>query len=243
MENKLRLLYALQTVDNKLDEIEDLKGDLPAAVRELEEVIATTNDTVSANEAAIAQAYKDRTKNETDTTTLTEKIERYKNQQFQVRNNKEYDMLTREIDNAEKKISSMETHIDELVVVVQKKKSANEEHQAQLEKLNETLAERKAELAEVSKETDKEESALKHKRDKIVRKIAKSDLATYMRIRKAKQGRAVVAVKRSACAGCFNAVPPQRVLELRKNSRIYKCEGCGRILVSDEIVKASESLQ
>jgi uncharacterized protein len=242
LENKLRLLYALQTVDNKLDEIEDLKGDLPAAVRELEEVIATTNDTISANDAAVAQAYEDRTKGETDITTLTEKIERYKNQQFQVRNNKEYDMLTREIDNAEKKITSLETHIDELAGVIQKKKSANEDHQAQLEKLNETLAERKAELAEVSKETDKEESALKHERDKIVHKIAKADLATYMRIRKAKQGRAVVAVKRGACAGCFNAVPPQRVLELRKNSRIYTCEGCGRILVSDEIVESSNNL-
>jgi predicted nucleic acid-binding Zn-ribbon protein len=241
LENKLRLLYILQTVDNKLDEIEDLKGDLPAAVRELEEVIATTSETIAANEAAIDQAYKDRTKNETDIITLTEKIERYKNQQFQVRNNKEYDMLTRELDNAEKKISSMETHIDELVVIVQKKKSINEDHQAQLEKLNETLTERKAELAEVSKETDKEESALKHERDKIVRKIAKPDLATYMRIRKAKQGRAVVAVKRGACAGCFNSVPPQRVLELRKNSRIYTCEGCGRILVSDEIVEASNN--
>lgn len=242
MENKLRLLYALQTVDNKLDEIEEMKGDLPAAVRELEEIISKTEETISTNEAAVTQAYQDRTKNELDITGLTEKIERYKAQQFEVKNNKQYDLLTREIDGAEKKISSLETHIDELATFTQKTKSATEELQSQLEKIRVTLAERKAELAEVSKETDKEESILQHERDKIVHKIAKADLATYSRIRKAKQGKAVVPVKRGACAGCYNAVPPQRVLELRGNSRIYTCESCGRILVSDEIVESSHSL-
>ncbi len=235
-------MYALQTVDNKLDEIEDLKGDLPAAVRELEEIVAKTKETILTNETAVTQAYQERSKNELDITSLIEKIERYKNQQFQVRNNKQYDLLTKEIDTAEKKISEMEKHIDELVTTIQKTKSSNEELQGQLEKLSGTLTERKAELAEVSKETEKEETALQHERNKIVHKIAKADLATYTKIRVAKQGRAVVAVKRGACAGCYNAVPPQRVLELRKNIRIYTCEGCGRILVSDEIVESSSSL-
>ncbi len=242
LENKLRLLYALQTVDNKLDDIEELKGDLPAAVRELEEVITKTKNTISTNDEAVTQAYQDRSKCELDITALTEKIERYKNQQFQVRNNKQYDLLTKEIDAAEKKISTLEAHIDELIVTTKKIKISSEELQAQVEKLSETLAERKAELAEVSKETEKEEAALQHERDKIVHKIVKSDLATYTRIRVAKQGRAVVPVRRGACAGCYNAVPPQRVLELRKNNRIYTCEGCGRILVSDEIVESSSSM-
>ncbi len=242
MENKLRLLFALQTIDTKLDEIEEMKGDLPSAVRELEETIGTTSETISTNQASVNEAYEQRKSSELEITTLTEKIERYKNQQFQVRNNKEYDLLTKEIDGAEKKISKLESEIDSLATSIQKTKTATEELESQIEKVRATLSEKKSELAEVSKETEKEETELHHEREKLVRKIGKSDLATYMRIRKAKQGKAVVPVRRGACAGCYNAVPPQRVLELRKNSRIYTCERCGRILVSDEIVESSTSL-
>ncbi len=242
MENKLRLLFALQTIDSKLDEIEDMKGDLPSAVRELEDTIAQTQETISTNQGSVNEAYTQRKQSELEITTLTEKIERYKSQQFQVKNNKEYDLLTKEIDSAEKKISRLEGEIDSLATTIQKTKTATEELESQQEKLQATLKERKQELAEVSKETEKEESDLQHEREKLVRKIAKPDLATYTRIRKAKQGKAVVPVRRGACAGCYNAVPPQRVLELRKNSRIYTCEGCGRILVSDEIVESSASL-
>ena len=241
MENKLRLLYALQAIDNKLDEIDEMKGDLPALVRELEQSIERTRATMKTNEAKIQESYTDRTKSEKEIQTITEKIERYKNQQFKVKSNKEYDMLTREIDYSETKISELETKMDDLASLVQKTKTENETLQTDLDKFNEDLEEKKMELEEVSKDTDKEEQALRRDREKLVHKITKADVAAYERIRNAK-GKAVVPVRRGACAGCFNAVPPQRVLELRKNNKIYMCERCGRILVSDEIVESSKDL-
>jgi len=104
------------------------------------------------------------------------------------------------------------------------------------------LNEKRQELDEVTKANEDEELRLRHEREKLVVRIDRGDLATYERIRKAKGGLAVVPVRRNACGGCYNAVPPQKVLELRKNNRIYTCEHCGRILVSDEIVEKSASI-
>ena len=101
------------------------------------------------------------------------------------------------------------------------------------------LEEKKTALAEVSKTTEDEELQYTHEREKLVARIAKSDIFTYERIRKAKRGTAVVPVRRQACGGCHNRVPPQKLLELRKNDRIYTCERCGRIIVSDEIAQSS----
>jgi predicted nucleic acid-binding Zn-ribbon protein len=102
-----------------------------------------------------------------------------------------------------------------------------------------TLKEKRTALAEVSKATEEEELRFQHEREKIVVRLNKADIVTYERIRRAKQGKAVVAVKRGACGGCFNRVPPQRLLELRQNAKIHTCERCGRILVSDEIVESA----
>jgi predicted nucleic acid-binding Zn-ribbon protein len=101
------------------------------------------------------------------------------------------------------------------------------------------LAEKRAALAEVSKATEEQELQFAHSRDKVLVHIAKTDLAVYQRIRKARKGKAVVSVSRNACGGCFARVPPQKILELRRNDRIFTCEHCGRILVSDDIVEAA----
>ena len=106
----------------------------------------------------------------------------------------------------------------------------------QIEEVRKGLEEKSVDLAEISKTTEEEETKFRNDRQKVVSKIAKIDLASYERIRKAKKGKAIVSVKRGACGGCFNRVPPQMILELKQKSRIYTCEHCGRILVSDEIV-------
>ncbi len=110
-----------------------------------------------------------------------------------------------------------------------------------LGELDGVLGEKRAALAEVSKTTEEEEGKLRHEREKIVHRVAKGDLAQYERIRKAKKGKAVVPVRRAACGGCFARVPPQKLLELRQNSKIYLCEHCGRIIVSDEIAVGKTS--
>ncbi len=242
MEDKLRRLYALQKVDTSLDELEELKGDLPTAIANLEEKIQQVENQLKELKNTVKQSLIERDKADLEIATLTEKIEKYKTQQFQVKTNREYDALSREMDNAQESIMTLEKEMETLEGKAQVAKEDMEKLKPQLEELQKELAEKKLELDEVTKANEDEELRLRHEREKIVVRIDKSDLVIYERIRKAKGGKAVVSVRRNACGGCYNAVPQQKVLELRKNNKIYTCEHCGRILVSDEIVKTSANV-
>jgi predicted nucleic acid-binding Zn-ribbon protein len=117
-----------------------------------------------------------------------------------------------------------------------------ETSKAKLEETRVVLEEKRLALAEVSKSTEAEELKYMHERQKIHARINPTDLTAYERIRKAKKGKAVVPVKRGACGGCFNKVPPQKLLELRLNDKLFTCERCGRMLVSDEIAETSSTV-
>jgi predicted nucleic acid-binding Zn-ribbon protein len=237
LENKLRQLYTLQLIDNSLDELEELKGDLPNQVRVLEEKHQEIETRRREQEAIMRNAFTERDSADTDILTLKEKLTKYKTQQFEVRNNKEYDAITREMDHAQVTIVRLEKTMEDLENVATRARTEVEQAQAALEALAGHLEEKRRELAEVSKETEDEELKYTHERQKVVARIPREDLVIYERIRKAKKGRAVVPVKRGACGGCFNRVPPQKLLELRQHKHVYTCERCGRILVSDEIVE------
>jgi uncharacterized protein len=238
LENKLRQLYSLQLIDNSLDELEDLKGDLPHQVRALEEKHQAVTARLTEQEQIMRSAFAERDSADTDILTLKDKLTKYKSQQFEVRNNKEYDALTREMDHAQETIIRLEKSMEDLENRATRARSEIEQARTESSSIQEELEERRGELAEVSRETEEEELRYRHEREKILARIPKEDLAVYERIRKAKQGRAVVPVKRGACGGCFNRVPPQVVLELRQHKKIFTCERCGRILVSDEISQA-----
>lgn len=242
LENKLRWLYALQQVDLKLDELEELKGDLPTAVEELQEKIGALEAQVKEQNQTIKSSMIERDKLDVEVSTLHEKIERYKSQQYEVRTNKQYDALTREIDTAKASIVKMEKDMDALADQSRFAREKMESLQSTLDEMRKTLGERQRELDEVSKANEEEELKLTHERKKLLVRLEKKDLPMYERIRKAKDGTAVVPVRRNACGGCHNFIPAQRILELRKNNRIFTCEHCGRILVSDEIVQANANL-
>ncbi|MFQ5797374.1 MAG: zinc ribbon domain-containing protein [Bacteroidota bacterium] len=235
-------MYALQQVDLKLDELQELKGDLPSAVKDLQEKIAGLESQVKEQEDTIKSSRIERDKYDVDVAAIREKIERYKAQQFQVRTNKQYDALTKEIDTAEATIVRLEREMDVLADKSRLSREKMEAFQGMLEETRKALRERQHELEEVSKASEEEELQLNHEREKLVARLERKDLAMYERIRKAKDGAAVVPIRRNACGGCFNFVPAQRILELRKNNRIFACEHCGRILVSDEIVRTSTNI-
>jgi predicted nucleic acid-binding Zn-ribbon protein len=242
LEEKLSKLYALQKVDSSLDELEEMKGDLPAEAANLEAQMNEQENHVQELEATIKQAVIDRDKSDLETVSLREKIEKYKTQQYQVKSNRQYDALSREIDAAQEMISQHERNVETLEGKMTVAREDLEKAKAQIEGISKELNEKRQELEEVSRSNEDEELRLKHNREKLVVRIDRSDLAVYERIRKAKGGLAVVPVKRNACGGCYNAVPPQKVLELRRNNKIYTCEHCGRILVSDEIVEKSATI-
>lgn len=238
MENRLRLLYSLQQIDLSLDEVQDMKGDLPRIVAELEDRLAKKETQKKELEEFVKKSLVARDQTDLEILALKEQIEKYKTQQFQVKTNRQYDALAREADHAQEKIIKLEQEMEALEGKANLAKVDAEKLIPEIEELRAELEERKAELAEVNKEHEEEELRLKHEREKIVVRLEKADLRLYERIRKAKGGKAVVPVRRNACGGCFNRVPPQKVLELRKNARIITCEYCGRVLVSDEIVES-----
>jgi len=238
LENRLRLLYGLQQIDSGLDDLQEMKGDLPLKVADLETKKQTSESARKQLNDEITQSTIRRDSVDVEILALKENIEKYKSQQFQVKTNKQYDALTREIDAAQEKITKLQKEMENLEGKMQIAKQDLEKMGPEIDVLNKELEERSAELELVNKEHEEEELKLKHEREKYVVRIDKSDIRTYERIRAAKDGRAVVPVRRNACGGCFKRVPPQTALELRKNSRILQCEHCGRILVSDEIVNS-----
>jgi predicted nucleic acid-binding Zn-ribbon protein len=237
---RLSTLFELQLIDNQLDELEELRGDLPAAVNELKSQIQSLEEQVEAKEEEKKGSLEKRKQNDDDVERLSANLKKFKAQLYQVRNNKEYDALTKEIDHAEEQIGKLEAETKALEELVEKLKVEIKEVQPQLEKLSEDLKEKEAELKQIIKANEREEVRLKDKRDKVAHKVKKPDYNTYMRVRKALGGRAIAFINRSACSGCHNVVPPQRQLEIKSNKRIYSCESCGRMLISQDIAEEVE---
>ncbi len=242
MEKKLRQLYALQLIDSQLDEIEEMKGDLPGEVRSLEETVSSVSAKLASLEETMRTAFTQRENADNEILSLKEKMEHYKEQQLHVRNNKEYDALTREMDHAAETIAKLTKEMNALENKGTVARTDIETTKKDLEEAKALLEEKKGELAEVSKSTEEEELKYHHERQKALARISKQDLAMYERIRKAKNGRAVVPLKKNACGGCFTAVPPQKVLELKQNNKFYTCERCGRIVVSEEMAESAAAI-
>lgn len=240
MINRLKILYELQLLDDQLDELEELRGDLPHTVEDLELKIKSLKDETEQKEIMRKESLEKRELNEEEIEKLRANQKKFKAQLYQVRNNKEYDALTKEIDNTEELINKLEAENNALADSSKTLASDIEAIAPQLEELDAELKIKEAELKEIIKANEKEEAKLKEKRKIIVDEIKKPDYSTYMRIRKAKKGKAVVTIRRSACSGCHNIVPSQRQLEIRRNNKLFFCEYCGRILVSAEVAGLAE---
>jgi len=238
--NRLKVLYQLQLIDDHLDKLEELRGDLPNMVRSLENQINELKTEIKNKTIEQEESVEKRAQNEEEIEKLKESQKKFKAQLYQVRNNKEYDALTKEIDHSEEQITKLTAENDALA---DSSKSLTEQIdliKPQLDELEAELKERLADLKEIIKANETEESKLNAERKIIEDQVKKADISVYMRIRKAKKGKAVATIKRSACSGCHNIVPSQRQLEIRRNSRIFTCEYCGRILVSQEIAEEIE---
>jgi predicted nucleic acid-binding Zn-ribbon protein len=231
----------LQLVDDQLDKLEELRGDLPNMVRSLENNINAYRTEISEKEIAQKESVEKRAQNEEEVEKLKESQKKFKAQLYQVRNNKEYDALTKEIDHSDEQIAKLEAENNALADLSKSLSEQIEEVKPKLTELEEELKEREADLKEIIKANENEEAVLLAERKKNEEQVKKPDLSVYMRIRKAKRGKAVSTIKRSACSGCHNIVPSQRQLEIRRNTRVFTCEYCGRILISQEIADEVEA--
>ncbi|MCK9409552.1 MAG: C4-type zinc ribbon domain-containing protein [Bacteriovoracaceae bacterium] len=242
MEQTLRLLYLLQKVDSHLDDVEELKGDLPETVKNLKTEIAELDEKAASKQKYIDEFVATRNKADNDIKDFEEKLKKYKEQQYQVRNNKEYDAITKEIEFAEESVKTLTKQFEDFENQMSIAKNELEEIGTLLADLNEQLQEKADELAIVSKETEEEELKYNHEREKIVTRLNKDILGRYAKIRTGR-GKAVATIRKNSCSGCGNRVPPQHIMEIRRNDKIYLCQHCGRIVVSDELAQATNSVQ
>lgn len=236
VEEKLKALYELQKVVSEIDEIKTLRGELPLEVQDLEDEIIGLNTRLShfQNEIAEIQTAISGKKNEIEEAKI--KIAHYKEQQENVRNNREFDFLSKEIEFLTLEIELCEKRIREFTA---SKEAKMAELQTATETLNERkldLEQKKGELNEIIAETRQEEDKLREHAKEIELKIEPRLLAAFKRIRKnARNGLAVVYVQRDSCGGCFNKIPAQRQLDIRLRKKVIVCEYCGRILVDADL--------
>lgn len=243
-EEKIGVLYGLQQIDSKMDSIKHIKGELPYEVQDLEDIIGGLETRISGYSAQADELAKEvKTKKEEIEQAKT-LIKKYEAQQDDVRNNREFDSISKEIEYQKLEIELAEKRIKEFNAEIKNKKKQIEETKELLEDRKVDLEAKRTELAGIEADTAKELAELQIQADAARAKIDERLLSAYDRIRKnVRNGLAVVTVKRDACGGCFNRIPPQRQLDIRMSKKIIVCEYCGRILVSDllnEVQKSSE---
>ncbi len=236
VEERLRALYNLQKIDSEITKIQILRGELPLEVQDLEDEIAGLQTRIEKLETEL----KD---NETAISNKNNEIEdarvlikKYEEQQDNVRNNREFDALTKEVEFQNLEIELCEKKIREFKFKVEEINKTLETARQFIDDRTKDLELKHNELDAITKETQKEEDELE-KQSKLIAEAVETRLLTaYTRIRgNARNGLAVVPVERDACGGCFNKIPPQRQLDIRMRNRISVCEYCGRILVDKDI--------
>jgi len=241
VEEKLRALYELQIVVSDIDKIKTLRGELPLEVQDLEDDITglkTRLENLDDEIKNLDTAINNKKIAIKDSEAL---IAKYTEQQNNVRNNREFDSLSKEIEFQTLEIELSEKRIKEFTAEMKEKKEVMESSKTLLEEREEDLTRKNGELQEITEETQIEEEKLKSKSEKIETFIESRLLTAFKRIRKnARNGLAVVTIQRSACGGCFNKIPPQRQLDIANHKKIIVCEYCGRILVDENINAVKE---
>ena len=242
VEQKLKALYELQTIHTKIDKIRQVRGELPMEVADLE-------DDVEGLETRIQKIKNELDDLEDDIVTRKNlirdaqaNIKKYEAQLNEVKNNREYDAITKEIEIQGLDIQVSEKKIKEFGYEITTKTQIFEKAQADLEGRRADLDAKKAELGTITAETEKEENELLAEADKASESIEERLLTAYNRLRgNAKNGLAVVTIQRDSCSGCFNQIPPQRQSDIRQRKKIIVCEHCGRILVDEQMALEVET--
>ncbi len=232
VEQKLIDLRTLQEAYTKIDQIQTLRGDLPLEVRDLEDEIAGMQTRQQRFEVEVKEGNQAVASEKAKIAHFQSLIERYKGQQEQVRNNREYDNLSKEIEFCELEIQLSEKKINEgNARQTERKKNLTAIKTAIVER-NQDLEAKRAELEQAKEETRVEEEQIYAEIKALEPQIEERLLRAFHRIRKgARNGLAVVSVERDACAGCFNKIPPQRQLDVRLHKKVIVCEYCGRIMI------------
>ncbi len=236
VEEKLRALFELQKVDSEIDKIRILRGELPLEVEDLEDEIAGLETRIGNYDDELASLEVAINNKKGEIKNSQELVKKYKEQQDNVRNNREFESLSKEIEFQTLEIELAEKRIREFSAQVKAKKDVIADATSRMEERKVDLANKKKELDDIVSDTQKEEEQLMARSEEIGKIVESRLIIAYQRIRSnARNGLAVVTVQRDACGGCFAKIPPQRQLDIQSRKKIIVCEYCGRILVDNEL--------
>ncbi len=227
----VKQLIDLQEIDSRFDALQLQKGDLPLMIDELENELEGKKKEKEELDENIKKGEADRRMFQMEIEASNEKLKQYEEQLYKVQTNKEYDAISLEIDTKKMEIKELENKILQSLEEEEELRSNIANLDEELQRLEDQLNEYRRELNEIILQTEEEEARLQKGRENILADIDKRYQWQYERIRQAKNGLAVVPIKKNSCGGCFSAVPAQKIVEIREMNKLHTCEFCGRILV------------
>jgi predicted nucleic acid-binding Zn-ribbon protein len=241
VEQKLKALYDLQTIHTKVDKIRQIRGELPMEVADLEDDVAGLETRIQKIKNELDDLEDDIVTRKNLIKDAQANTKKYEAQLNEVKNNREYDAISKEIEIQGLDIQVSEKKIREYGFEIASKTQIYDKALADLEERKSDLEAKKAELGTITAETEKEESELNVQAQSATGTIEERLLIAYNRLRQnAKNGLAVVTIQRDSCSGCFNQIPPQRQSDIRQRKKIIVCEHCGRILVDEQMALEEE---
>lgn len=244
VEQRLKALYELQTILSEIDRIKTIRGELPLEVKDLEDSIEGLKTRIAKYEDEVENLRRNTVAENEKINESNAKINRYKTQLDDVHNNREFDLLSKEIEFQNLEIELCQKHINEYARSIDNKLREIEATQESLGDRQHILEEKRAELEEIVSETRQDEERLRDKAKSLEPNIDARTLAAFKRIRKnARNGLGVVYIQRNACGGCFNRIPAQKQMEIKMHKKIIVCEYCGRIMVDPELAGVQESVE
>ena len=241
IEDKLKALYQLQSIDSEIDKIRTVRGELQLELQDLEDDLNGLETRINKIDLDIEENEKFIASRKLSIKESEELVKKYNDKLGSIKNNREYDSLSKEIEFQNLEIELANKKIKDSLSKIE---FLNESKQANSEKFNdkkEIFLEKKKELENIVSETEKEEKSLLNKSEKAEKVVEERLLSAYKRIRQnSRNGLAVVSIDRDACGGCFSKIPPQRQLDIRTHKKIIVCEHCGRILIDSKMFEAIE---
>ena len=243
VEERLKAVYDLQTLLSEIDRIRTLRGELPLEVKDLEDEIEGLKTRIQNFKGEAEELRKAVSTKKNEILDAKAAIEKYTEQQNNVRNNKEFDFLAKEIGFKQLEIELCEKRIREYSEQAEAKLAEVASAEENLEDRTHMLEEKKSELDEIVSETRQDEEKLREKAKALEEKIEPRLLKAFKRIRgNARNGLGIVTVQRNACGGCFNRIPAQRQMEIKMHKKIIVCEYCGRIMIDPELAGVPEEV-
>ncbi|MBS1515164.1 MAG: hypothetical protein JSS63_09030 [Bacteroidetes bacterium] len=234
---KLMTFYRLSKIDQELFEIEEEKGDLPDVIEKMREKVTEMEKDISEKQKLVIDLNSEKDKLTASNKKTEERVTKFEEQKYSAKNNKEYDDIMKTIDAGLQEMEGFEKRVKDLTNEIKAAIDSNTELTAKLEEMKNDLKEKEGTLSELDENYKSEEDEMKGNYDTLLKKLDTEDKNLYLRLKKMFKGEVTAIVRKGNCTGCYNSIPPQKVIEINAAEKVFTCESCGRILISEDVIK------